>query len=112
MKKEQIIEKLNKIVVEDFKVNWNKKEYERLDGKHTELARELKKELQKEYGDNFEVTVGDNGLLIIYKVLSRDEFGRALQEYETIFPTVKTPYNYAMGNKVSKKVFNEWLAKH
>lgn len=119
MEQQELMNRLNAITRAEFETNWNLNELTRLvrndikkDAPYNVLARELKEELSKDLDDEHTVSVSGLGFVAYYKkdyingIEVHNLEKRVFSENSYIIP-----YSYAMGKKVSKKVYEETLRR-
>lgn len=114
----QILKLQNIIALEELKMNYNKSENDRVLGdlvyEPTETYLTLKNILDELFKETeYEVELSSLGTITIKKLLG-ETFGisRTYQIVETLYPTVKLPYAYVMGQKIGKKVARAYLEKY
>lgn len=108
----EILKKQNQIALNEFKRNYNKGEMERVAieevfGKDSEVV-EFEKELQSQIKGNYQVSVSNNGLITIMERVGENTW--VLKK--TLTPSVRLPYAYEMGRKVSKKAMLEVINQY
>ena len=119
MEQQELMNRLNAITRAEFETNWNLGEIARTvkndirkDASYNVLARELKEELNRDIDDEHVVQVSGLGFVVYYKKTYINII-EVLQEEKKIFSenSYIIPYSYAMGKKVSKKVYEETLRR-
>lgn len=108
MNEKELMERMNEICLEEFKVNYNKSESARVLDYCNPLARVLEDELQAELPEGFKITVSNEGMIQLLKYVGNDIWN----VMKTVVPKLmyKLPYAYVMGRPISKKVMMEVVA--
>lgn len=107
--KEQIIQLLNKLAFEGFKVMYNMTDYERIVNttfENSDIVKTIKKQiisLLPEQHDNIVYEIRDNGLLFILEKEKTEQGYETFKLLDTIHYNIKLPYKYTMGKRLSKQ---------
>lgn len=110
----EITKKLNTIVLEEIKENYNKSETQRIlsatvgESKSWNLAKEFEKSLNETMGSRYKVMVTQFGSMVLYEKI-KDSTLNSFREVKTIkCPASKfLPYSYVMGKKIGKRNMEE-----
>ena len=107
--KEQIIQLLNKLAFEGFKVMYNMNDMERIVNttfENSDIVKIIKKEiinLLPKQQDNIVYEIRDNGLLFILEKVKTEQDYETFKLLDTIHYNINLPYKYTMGKRLSKQ---------